>query len=819
MREKISRLLKDTAIFAIGSLGAKAIMFFLVPLYTHVLTTAEYGTADLVTVFSMLIVPVVSLSIEKAVIRFGMKPDVQKAQALLSALFILAFAAAATLCLMPAFGLYHAIAPWRAYLAMHIILSVASEITRAYLKVKNLNRVYSIIGIGQAAVLALTNLLLLTVFRLGVRGYLTANILSLMFCVALCAILGGIHRDLRNVRMDWRLLGQMIRYSAPLIFSGISWWILHSSDKVMIEWMVGATALGLYTAATKIPSLIHIIIGVFNQAWGLSSIREAEAENDQGYYAAVFDRFSILLFGAAMVFIAASKPFMSVYVGQAFRASWVYTPFLLFAAVFYSIFSFMGSLYCALQHTVHDMRLSLLCAAMNVVINYFGIRQFGIGGAVIGTAASYCIVSIISIFDIRRYIRFDIHLGRYIVHNLLILLSAGAETFTDCHGVVSLACLAVFSWINRREIQEAFGFLRMLASGPAAQASPAPEAARPAVGHRPRVERVSIIIPVYNVAQYLEEALDSVIHQSYGNLEILIVDDGSEDGSGAICDEYAARDSRIRVFHQPNRGLSAARNVGLEAMTGQALMFLDSDDAFHPDIVQTLLDGMNREGADLAICRFTNHSTTGRMKLEDIEGRPAVPAALPGVYDRLQALRALADVRINISVWNKLYRRELWDATRFPEGRVFEDLETAFPVFDRAERVLMIGQCLYLHRLRGGSISFDISEGHILDWEASFERYISFISAHVPDIFSQEQLYANRQIWLNTMMDKYAAFSLKYGRRGRAVSRAMRQRIMDTASQWEIRRFGLRTRIAHRLLCHCPRLFGVFIRLQRRRPQ
>ena len=246
---------------------------------------------------------------------------------------------------------------------------------------------------------------------------------------------------------------RMLRYAAPLVFSAISWCVLHASDKLMIEWMMGAAALGLYTAATKIPSLIHVIIGFFNQAWGLSSIREAETGKARDYYAPVFDRFTFFLFGAGILFIAVTKPFMRVYVGQAFQPSWVYTPFLLFAAVFYSVYSFMGSLYAALERTANDMRLSLLGAVMNVIINYFCIRSFGIGGAVTGTAVSYFTISMISIFDMKRYIPFRINLRRYGCYSLLILIAAAAETFTDCHVVISLACFAAFLLINRNELQ------------------------------------------------------------------------------------------------------------------------------------------------------------------------------------------------------------------------------------------------------------------------------------------------------------------------------------------------------------------------------
>ncbi len=114
---------------------------------------------------------------------------------------------------------------------------------------------------------------------------------------------------------------------------------------------------------------------------------------------------------------------------------------------------------------------------------------------------------------------------------------------------------------------------------------------------------ISIVIPVYNVRPYLAEALDSVIHQTYANLEILLVDDGSTDGSGEICDEYASKDPRIRVIHQENKGLSASRNAGLDRMRGESVAFLAPDDAFDPCFIEKLAAALNREQADLAMCK------------------------------------------------------------------------------------------------------------------------------------------------------------------------------------------------------------------------
>ena len=123
---------------------------------------------------------------------------------------------------------------------------------------------------------------------------------------------------------------------------------------------------------------------------------------------------------------------------------------------------------------------------------------------------------------------------------------------------------------------------------------------------------VSVIIPVYNVAPFLNEALDSVIHQTYTNLEILIIDDGSTDESGEICDKYK-RDQRVQVIHQENRGLSAARNIGLDMMTGDIVAFLDSDDKYNKDYISRLLISMEQHGSDITICKFSNHKTLDKL--------------------------------------------------------------------------------------------------------------------------------------------------------------------------------------------------------------
>lgn len=169
---------------------------------------------------------------------------------------------------------------------------------------------------------------------------------------------------------------------------------------------------------------------------------------------------------------------------------------------------------------------------------------------------------------------------------------------------------------------------------------------------------VSVIIPVFNVHPYLIEALDSVRNQTYDNLEIVLIDDGSTDGSEKICDEYAYIDNRIKLIHQHNKGLSAARNVGLEIMTGDAVAFLDPDDKFHPDYINLMLTALQNYNADIVICKAAAKHTLGEMVWDSKEIYSDTP---DGLFDRKSSLQLHADGKINDGVWNKLYRKELWE--------------------------------------------------------------------------------------------------------------------------------------------------------------
>lgn len=314
---------------------------------------------------------------------------------------------------------------------------------------------------------------------------------------------------------------------------------------------------------------------------------------------------------------------------------------------------------------------------------------------------------------------------------------------------------------------------------------------------------VSVIIPVYNVRPFLKESIESVLNQTYKNLEIIMIDDGSTDGSGDICDSFAAIDRRIKILHQTkNMGLSTARNAGLDLMTGEIVAFLDSDDAYHPNYISAMMDVMNNERPDIVICRYSIHNTEKKMELTGCE--IIEPQALHGKYSRCLALQALAEGTININVWNKLYRSELWKDIRFPDGCVYEDISTVFQVINLCKCVYILDVPLYRYRIHSNSISNTWSKQKILDKMNALSQFDSFIEMNTPEVFTKEQLKRRKRDQLKWIMSLYIRYSQKAMEDGKTLGEDFRQMILGRGRLIGIESCTLNVRTAYRFISHLP---------------
>lgn len=242
---------------------------------------------------------------------------------------------------------------------------------------------------------------------------------------------------------------------------------------------------------------------------------------------------------------------------------------------------------------------------------------------------------------------------------------------------------------------------------------------------------VSVIIPVFNVEKYLRQCLDSVISQTYTDLEIIIVDDGSTDSSGSICDEYAAADSRIQVIHRENGGLSAARNTALDVARGEWLVFVDSDDYLMPDMIERLYSACIAHDADMAAC---THLRRYGDRIET-PARRSAPAADIEIYNGAEKMDAyIRGRRLSNAMWAKLFSAELFSCVRFPVGRFYEDTFIMPGLVHSARRIVNMNSDGYVYRKRSGSITmtdFDIRHEDIV---YSRLAMVDFIGEKYPEL-------------------------------------------------------------------------------------
>ena len=237
---------------------------------------------------------------------------------------------------------------------------------------------------------------------------------------------------------------------------------------------------------------------------------------------------------------------------------------------------------------------------------------------------------------------------------------------------------------------------------------------------------ISVIVPIYKVEAYLDKCVSSIVAQTHKSMEIILVDDGSPDNCGAMCEAWAEKDCRINVIHKQNGGISDARNVGTNIASGEYIAFVDSDDWIAPEMFERMLNALKAENADICACSivscFPNH-------------RVAWGCQAYAVTDSEQTLAMLySDTAYPVSVWNKLYRRELWDDLRFPVGKICDDAFTTYQLVHKANRIVQIPDELYFYRIRPNSIMTSHFSPKRMDEEEAWRCNYLFMEEHYPAV-------------------------------------------------------------------------------------
>lgn len=238
---------------------------------------------------------------------------------------------------------------------------------------------------------------------------------------------------------------------------------------------------------------------------------------------------------------------------------------------------------------------------------------------------------------------------------------------------------------------------------------------------------ISVIVPVYNVEKYLDKCVESLIKQTFQDIEILLIDDGSTDSSGAICDKWEIQDARVRAIHKENGGLSDARNRGIQEAVGTYIGFIDSDDYVTPEMYEILYHNLKKEDADVAYCGMYHCYANGIVTRKDTTSYLVV--------DAKEAVRLMLDSRmISVTIPNRLYKKSLFDQVRFPYGKVSEDVFVAVELMLQTKRAVIDMRPQYYYVHREGSISTKPYTPKDMNAVEGYEKNLKLVQEHYPDL-------------------------------------------------------------------------------------
>ncbi|MFF2910886.1 glycosyltransferase family 2 protein [Paenibacillus sp. NPDC057934] len=260
---------------------------------------------------------------------------------------------------------------------------------------------------------------------------------------------------------------------------------------------------------------------------------------------------------------------------------------------------------------------------------------------------------------------------------------------------------------------------------------------------------ISVVVPIYNVELYLNKCVESIMQQSYENIEIILVDDGSLDKSGDICDGYAKKDNRIKVIHKENGGLSSARNAGIHMSTGNYICFIDSDDWINKEFIEKLFSKIIEYDADIVVCGFTYEYGEKSIENNFIGSQESL--------DRHEALENLFNGNyLNMTVaWNKLYKKKLFDTIQYEVGIINEDENIIHEILYKSSKVICIDKCLYHYRMRENSITQKTFSIKNLDSVHVYENRLAFFEENNENEFVALTLHKYFRVLLNNICNVY----------------------------------------------------------------
>lgn len=458
--KKYSYLLKNLGLLTLSSFASKILSFLLVPLYTSILSTKQYGIYDMFNTTILLLIPVLTFDIVDAVLRFSLDSDkdsdevfiVGNKLTLYSIIFI-----GVLLLINSWLNLFSTIDKYAGLFFLMYVFTAYNQLLQYYARGIEKVAALAVSGVIASVVSLTLNVLFLVYFKLGLVGYFYATIFGLAIPTLYLII------DLKIWKINYRHLlrqkngleKEMKEYSVPLVLNSVSWWMNNSSSRYIVIFLCGMAQNGIFSVGYKIPSILNVFQSIFNQAWTLSSVKEFDPEDRDGFFAKTYTIYNFMMVLVCSILIFLTKLLAKFLYAKDFYVAWKLVPFLMIAIVFGSISGLLGGIFSAVKDSKAYSVSTTIGAISNIFISFVGVYFFGVVGAAFGNAVSFGIVWLMRLYKAKSYIKLKINLLRdgfvytllFIQSFLIILVSNGIVTYS-----LQLLCLLSILFAYRSDI-------------------------------------------------------------------------------------------------------------------------------------------------------------------------------------------------------------------------------------------------------------------------------------------------------------------------------------------------------------------------------
>lgn len=451
--DRYKKLVSNTFTFAIGTFSSKLLVFFMLPFYTRVMSQESYGVVDLVVQTCNLLIPLATVGITHAIIRFGLERTNDKRSVFSIGVVTVLLGFAVLLLFAPLLNMLAFLQGYVGYLYLFILMSSMQGICSQFARARGYIRFYAVDGVFRTVMTILLNILFLAVLRLDVAGYLLANILTDFLSTLCIIVLTREYRffSVRHIRSV--LLKKMLQYSIPLIPNTICTWVINIFNRYIMAYMLGNGANGLYAIANKIPTILIIVSNIFGDAWQISAFTEEEKGARDHFFSRVAGVYQSVAFVGATLLIAFAKVITRILASPEFYESWRPIPLLVMGTMFACLASFLASVYMVEKRSIYTLITTAVSAAVNVALSFALIPLMGIEGAAFATFMSYFVMFVSRVVHTRKFLNIRWHYGKMLVSFVVICIQCLFMTM-ELQGwlAVQIAACAVVIVLNMKDL-------------------------------------------------------------------------------------------------------------------------------------------------------------------------------------------------------------------------------------------------------------------------------------------------------------------------------------------------------------------------------